>query len=236
MFAELADLAVSRPQQGMPMSFPLGMAGIVRAAAILDYLHQSERDDYESVNYTPAIAPTNDHDRVARSQLVTRFLARSTSYVMTVCNLDGILKRSYKEFWNSVSELGFLHYLPTDRGEKEFHQRALEISAYRQYRDKVFAHTSFAQPKWRGKTDTKSLQYSSMLFYSGQLLATNSDGGTSHFELTGGGYAIDDHPPNFPRLSILGDRQNLLSHYSAWESMFLIVLRKIPREALKVKN
>ena len=178
MFAELADLAVSRPQHGMPMSFPLGMAGIVRAAAILDYLHQSERDDYESVNYTPAIAPTNDHDRVARSQLVTRFLARSTSYVMTVCNLDGILKRSYKEFWNTESELAFLHYLPTDRGEKEFHQRALEISAYRQYRDKVFAHTSFAQPKWRGKTDTKSLQYSSMLFYSGQLLATNSDGGT----------------------------------------------------------
>jgi hypothetical protein len=233
MFSQLSKRAVSRIQYGIPMPFPLGIESMIRAAAILDYLYHSELDDYASSDFSPGSAPNSFEERDIRSRLVTRFLARSTSYVITAVALDGILNRSYKHFATTISELGFANCLPVDQGADALRKRKSEISAHRWYRNKVFGHTSFAAPKSRTGTDTISLQYSSLLYYSGVLLRTASERGMSYFELGGGGYVIDGQLPERSRFSIPGDRQNILAHYDAWELMFLNVLKEIPTEVLK---
>jgi hypothetical protein len=131
-----------------------------------------------------------------RQEMITRFLARATAYVVTIFNIDGILTESYKHFLKCLKGLGYGELLPIDRGELLTSQRRAEISDFLYYRHKVFAHTSFAMP--RG--DSLSLQHSSLYYYSGNLLMLRDN----CLGLGGGSVIFNGKVENPPYVSIVG--------------------------------
>ena len=230
-FSKLADRAIRRNDRGVPLSIPEGVSAMLRGWQMINHLYQAELDDYEKSNFSPGNLPKKKEDVALRNAFQTRFLCRSTSYVITVCTLDGILKESYSKLLRLLTQRA-PNCIP---GLNEVsNTRKMEIETHRFYRDKVFAHTSFANPNHNkhGKkgVDSESLQRSSLIYFSGEILGTDQVGERVCFALGGGGVCLDDKLPDTKTLSILGDRHKILGHYQAWEEMFLTVLNKIPME------
>ncbi len=112
-----------------------------------------------------------------------------------------------------------------DRGEELLRRRKEEIKDYLFYRNKVFAHTTFGYPS---KADSRSLQYSSLYYFSGNLLYLKDE-----YLALGGGSIIVDKEEIPPEVSIVGGYHDLMVHYSLWEDMFTNILEGIPHEELE---
>lgn len=199
------------------------IGAMLRGWQMINHLHQAELDEYQQSSFSAEILPVTAEDVVFRNAFQTHVLCRLTSYIVTICTLDGILNTSY-------SNLLGLTQSASDSGpdsKSEIHARQVEIEHHQWYRNKVFAHTSFSQPTYGGKTDSESLQRSSLIYFSGELLlAKPKIGKQVSFALGGGGWCSHGNSPKAPTLSILEDRENILTHYQTWENMFLTVLNK----------
>lgn len=215
MFDKLLKLTVPEI-----ISFPVGVGAVATGTKVLYYLYDEDsRDEMYSGISPPAFYLPRD----AR----VRFLARMTAYIVTVCTLDGILRRSYRAFVKALKEMGYTSQVPGDDGTALLDDRGKEIEPYQFYRNKVFAHTSYADPM----RDSKSLQYSSIDYYSMGFTVRPSN----YLALGGGSLIIDKEEEGPPELEIRGGHINIREHYSEWERMFTDIIETIPRDELELR-
>lgn len=206
----------------------MGLGAVIGGIKVLDYLYIEEKRDYERSEYTKIRHPADVSAFETLRNLKTRFMSRITSYIITICTIDGILKRSYDHFLSCLEQMGYNHMIPDDRGEELLRHRNEEIKDYLFYRNKVFAHTAFGYPS---KADSRSLQYSSLYYFSGNLLYLKDE-----WLALGGGSIIVDKEESSPELSIVRGYYDLRHHYSLWEDMFTDILEDIPHEELEGKT
>jgi len=226
MFDDLRKLLITKNELGIPITFPVGLSAILGGIRVLDYLYAEEKGDYKQSEYPKIRLPADISAFEAFQSLKTRFMSRITSYIITVCTIDGILRQSYTHFIKCLRQVEYISVVPSDDGVAQLRQRREEIKDYLFYRHKVFAHTAFDSPR----KDSRSLQYSSLYYFSGNLFYVKDE----YFAL-GGGSVIVDKEETPPELSIVKGHSNLREHYSLWEHMFTDILKKIPREELESK-
>lgn len=205
----------------------MGLGAVIGGIKVLDHLYIEEKDDYERSEYTKIRLPADISAFETLQNLKTRFMSRITSYIITICTIDSILKRSYTHFLSCLEQMGYNHMILDDRGEELLRRRKEEIKDYLFYRNKVFAHTAFGYPL---KADSRSLQYSSLYYFSGNLLYLKDE-----WLALGGGSIIIDKEESPPELSIVRGYYDLRHHYSLWEDMFTDILEGIPHEELEGK-
>ncbi len=226
MFEKLRSKTVQKVEQGISVSFPIGFPAMIGGSRVLEYLYCEEVNEYAKKRLsTPIIKEPSDIHWFG--ELKVRFLARATAYVITVCSLDGILVRSYCHFLDCLKNIGYGPLIPNDGGSSIMSKRKTEISGYSFYRNKVFAHTSFAAPR----KDSASLQHSSLLYYSGILSSIRG----GYLSLGGGSVIVGGREEDIPEVSIVGKYPEIVDHYAAWEAMFTDILNKIPSEELSHK-
>lgn len=227
MFDNLRKSLIVKQELGVPATFPTGLAAVINGMEVIEFLYLQEKQDYKDSQYFRLRLPTAVKDVEAFQSLKTRFMSRITSYIVTVCTIDGILRRSYVHFIKCLNEIGYSTIIPDDNGESLLHQRKEEIKDYSFYRNKVFAHTAFADPV---TADSYSLQYSSLYYFSGNLIYMKDD-----CLALGGGCVIIDEEERPPQLSIVYGYPHLCHHYLLWEHMFTDILKCIPRKELERK-
>lgn len=225
MFDELRNLSIVKKESGIIATFPMGLGAVIGGIKVLDHLFIEEKEDYERSEYTKIRLPADVPAFETLQSLKTRFMSRITSYIITICTIDGILKRSYTHFLSCLEQMGYNHMIPDDRGKELLRCREEEIKDHRFYRDKVFAHTAFGYPR---KADSRSLQHSSLYYFSGNLLYLKDE-----CLALGGGSIIVDKEERPPELSIIRGYYDLRHHYSLWEDMFTDILEDIPHEELE---
>lgn len=105
-----------------------------------------------------------------------REIWRTGSYILFALNLKGVLDQLYKRVTNLVKEVKPGGVIPDT--ETLLSKRKEEIEIYRNWRNKVFAHTAFGDPiieerakRWgKGKEpDSLTMQYTSLAYLSGLL-------------------------------------------------------------------
>jgi len=233
VFEELMSKAVARRKPWWHYGFPLGTDAMSRYARILDYLYSEEVKDYEETHFERAHMRSPDFDefystRPEFDDLRTRFLARITSYVITACNLDGVLKTSYRKMLSDLGDLGYQDRLPSDKGAVLMQERRAEIRSYSVIRNKIFAHTSFADPKG----DSESMQFTALRFASGMMITYTmtclSVGGASS-------PVSDKDKIDLPSVSVVGGHPAMIQHCKQWENMFVSILDQIPAEELATR-
>lgn len=228
MFEELTSKTVQKVEQGIIVSFPVGLPAMVNGSRVLEYLYRQEVDDYAESRYTEKRPLETSFDPHWFQELKVRFLSRIIAYVITVCSLDGILVQSYRHFVDRLAKCGYGSIVPNDRGSTAVSDRKKEIEEWSFYRNKVFAHTSFAAPQ----NDSASLQHSSLEYYSGNLLYVKD----SYLALGGGSVIVEGQEEDpVPEVSIVDGHSGITEHYAAWEAMFTDILNKIPRAELSQK-
>jgi hypothetical protein len=228
LFEKLIEQQIVKIEQGVAVTFPLGIPAVCSGTRILQYVYNEEVIDYSQNGDPRELFMGKKAAMIAsRQEMITRFLARATAYLVTIFNLDGILIESYKRFLKCLDGLGYSDILPVNQGKSLTSQREAEISDFLYYRHKVFAHTSFAKP--RG--DSLSLQHSSLYYYSGNLLMLRE----RCLGLGGGSVIFNGKVENPPYVSIVGRHEEVEEHYSKWEEMFTGILDKIDRDELSGK-
>jgi len=225
MFENLGKFIITKLERGIPITFPIGLGAILYGIKVLDHLYIEEREDYKRSEYSRIKLPANSLDFEAFDALRIRFISRITSYITIVCTIDGILRQSYAHFIQCLSQIGYSSVVPIDDGVALLSQRREEINDYLFYRNKVFAHTTFASPR---ENDSRSLQHSSLYYFSGNLFYTKDE-----YLALGGGSVIVDKEETPPELSIVKGHSNLMEHYALWEHMFTDILKDIPQEELR---
>jgi hypothetical protein len=235
----LLPLLPEQPDQ--PLTIFNLQDAVQTAVDILYHLRDEEDESYQAFNYKESIEiygisldghinPMNSEDLpdalLWKQRFRSDFLSRLSTYVMTVCNLDGILKMTYTKFLEALKfKVGEALkdkalILPTDdRKEELIKQREEEIKCYRQLRNKVFAHTSYEAPR----KDSEKLQLTSLEFYSGASMRFASDHVYIQIKplLSGDNEQIE--------LGIFGDYfKTVLLHYDEWAAMFVEILEQLP--------
>ncbi len=76
----------------------MGLGAVIGGIKVLDHLYIEEKEDYERSEYTKIRLPADVSAFETLQNLKTRFMSRITSYIITICTIDGILKRSYTHF------------------------------------------------------------------------------------------------------------------------------------------
>lgn len=218
-------------------SFVNGMGAACIGTEILEQLYNDEQKDYLDSGYCQNWAISESiKDWENFRKLRIRFLSRVTSYVTTVCNVDGIILVLYTDLLSILKEIGGEELITdSEQTEKVICARKQEINAYRFYRNKVFAHTSYADPR----KDSKSMQSTSLAYYSGSILSLGMED-CKHLSLGGGAIvaigAEQGDPPDFPNLSIVGDYEKIVNHYTSWTRMFMEIFEKIDKDELRKKT
>jgi len=227
MFDQLHSLSIVKEESGLIATFPMGLGAVISGTKVLDHLYIEEKEDYERSEYTKIRLPADVSAVETLQSLKTRFMARITSYIITICTIDGILKRSYTHFLSCLKQMDYNHMIPDDQGKELLRRRKEEIKDHLFYRNKVFAHTAFSYP---AKADSRSLQHSSLYYFSGNLFYLKDK-----YLALGGGSVIVDKEEIPPELSIIRGYCDIRHHYSLWEDMFTDILENIPREELERK-
>jgi len=141
---------------------------------------------------------------------VVRNISRTLSYVTQACLLEGILKRSYDLMVASLQKID--PSVVSDTAKLE--ARRIEIKEIKLFRDKVAAHTAFADPK---PEDNISQELTSLV----SLISTSHDGTSNTFRL--GALALvvgEERPRHQPEVSINEAHPRTMEHFREWIRMF----------------
>ena len=210
----------------------ISVVAISRAIQILNYLYDQERTTYSQSEYVEVIANIETGIEVGSSldfienheflqELQIQFLTRMTSYVITVCNLNGILTKAYEKLVKLAEDVSLEAIFPDKSYGK---QRKKEVGNYYQWRNKVFAHTAFASPI---KKDSEGTQEASAFYYAGTGIHLGKEcmsiKGT--IQVVWGVEAIQ-----LPELSIVGHHEQVMDYCKKWENMFSKALDKLNKE------
>lgn len=214
------------------------------AVDILYHLRDEEYTCYQIFQYTEAIqkygisedgAVSQENLEVVpnallwKQQFRANFLSRFSTYTMTVCGLDKMLEMTYKQFIEALLNTDYKDvaqiksFLEDEEGKEKALQKLLEprrseISHYKKLRDKVFAHTSYADPR----KDTKELQSASLAFYSGFFMKYAKD--QVYIQINSPLLETNDQI----NLNIFKDYiETIIPHYDYWSMMFVDILDQL---------
>lgn len=143
-------------------------------------------------------------------EFVVRNISRTLSYVNQACLLEGILKRSYALMVASLQIID-PSVLPD---AVKLESRRIEIREIKRFRDKVAAHTAFADPR---PEDNTAQELTSLV----SLISTAHDGTSNTFRL--GALALvvgGERPRHQPEVSINEMHPRMLDHFREWILMF----------------
>lgn len=141
---------------------------------------------------------------------LVRNISRTLSYVNQTCLLEGILKRSYELMIASLQVIDATVVPDTTK----LQQREAEIEEIKRFRNKVAAHTAFADPR---PDDNPAQELTSLL----SLVSTAHDGPSNTLRL--GAVAIHvggDAPQHKPEASINEMHPIVMEHFRQWIIMF----------------
>lgn len=150
------------------------------------------------------------------------------SYIVLCCNLEQIIIKEYEHIKKHISEMVTN---PPFNDALSLKDRKQEILKYKTYRNKIFAHTAFGDP--RGEDDFTLEE--SLQFFSGASVGTSmaqvDDPKVEHLAI--GGISgnlpwccFPDNPPrpatslSFGSLKFSELQSDMEQHYSAWFSMY----------------
>lgn len=141
---------------------------------------------------------------------LVRNISRTLSYVNQLCLLEGILKRSYELMIASLQVID-----PTvvpDTAKLE--ERRNEIVEVKRFRDKVAAHTAFANPQ---QGDNAAQELTSLL----SLVSTAHDGPSNTLRLGAVAMLVGGEGPRHrPEVSISTMHPMAIEHFKQWILMF----------------
>jgi len=140
-----------------------------------------------------------------------RELWRIGSYIIFSLNLEGVLKRVYKETFDVMNEVE-----PGNSVEykKLIEERKGEIKHLKYYRNKIFAHPAFGSPR---KENNLSMQRTSLAYFSGSFVSKTSEG----IQLGGGAVVVGGQDaPHFEQLTFKSLVKNFDTHIQNWYEMY----------------
>lgn len=220
----LQNLAITKTNLSPFYSFPLGITAMSTGLKMLNHLYREDSENHRRYAYNQNIHKM-DYSNLAELKIL--FLINITSYTIITCNLEKIIERSYKEF---IRVLELAKYKNYHLDKNEMNGRKKEIQDFQFYRNKIFAHTSFGSPKFRGKIDSKSLQLTSIDYFAGNLSMHKKN----CLALGGGSFILNGEvKQNMPIISIVDDHKKIVAHFQKWEFMFTKILKKISKKNLE---
>ena len=154
-------------------------------------------------------------------------IANYSLYVVTICNTDGILHQFSKQILARLEEIPIS--IKQYQHDSFLDHRKNEISDYIWYRNKLFAHTSYAAPGH----EIQSIRDTLLMYYAGEFIGFRPPyatlGGVSviseedrqAFEdmhsLRGEQYLETWYQFHPPEICIMAQHQNFIRHYSVWD-------------------
>lgn len=185
----------------------------------VDVLNEIERSHVSDLNENPDLLPAAgawppaDLDRFRSYK--AREVWRIGSYIVFACTLDGVIRRTYEHLVSMLqffSEAAFRDLESRHRGARDARREGLRD--VRRLRNKVFAHTSFADP--RG--DSRSMQATSLKHFAGSI-PVFSDG-----QMLVGGSSVQirgDNTASLPMVGVSDLASKMGTHVDAWHGMCL---------------
>lgn len=197
--------AINEPQKGL-FTIPDGHA-LIAADQVQRMLLWIESEFQKDCRQNPHILQAGE---AGQREFIVRNISRTLSYITQACLLEGILKRSYMLMVTS------LHIIDSSvvSDSAKIKNRRDEISEIKRFRDKVAAHTAFADPKPK---DNVAQELTSLL----SLVSTAHDGTSNTFRLGALSVVVGGVKPKYePQASINEMHPLLLKHLAEWICMF----------------
>jgi hypothetical protein len=209
--------------------FDLYVAGINRCGKVITYEYRRLKRDKKNWKNRQEKKLLNEE---SLDNFRTRFISITTSYILTICNLEDIFSRFSKEIIKFYCSNVKVPTMPLNEPIIEkidaFNK---DIEDYRFYRDKVYAHTAYIKPL---KEDTEVLKDTTMQMYANGSMSLATDG---YFMLGGVsvGYSsesvkeienarknknyLDQIIKSTPkRIDLINDYPNVQNHFREWET------------------
>jgi hypothetical protein len=211
---------------GVVYRIPADLDGLDACIQLLDEICWHYQDDIAANSHLLTGVPRTETDHFMFIRFQRREIWRIGSFILFALNLELTLRRRYGDLLDFVGKLD-----PAVKGsvKRLLEARQSEIEDYKHYRDKVFAHTAYGQPR----QDNPSMQATSL----------------SYLEAIGGGITpqgirvgamsvvVGKHdPPRFKSFTFPEMAAQFAAHYDHWWEMFrdpCTVLEKSSDEDLK---
>lgn len=193
--------------------FPGFMAEIDSTIAVLNAIETAHRDDLAA---NPWLVERTDVSIAAYKAYRPRDVWRVGSYVMFATTLEGVVEKRYAWLMDMLGA-----HDPTWRTRHEaLHAEAhvtrkKEMKPLRAVRNKVYAHTAWAQPQ---KSDPPEVQAASMWYFAGEGGGITADG------LQFGGYHLGTdgvHSHMLPAMSMKWLLDHYPVHLAGWHEMLV---------------
>ncbi len=197
--------AFNKPQKGF-FTIPDGHAltAADQVHRMLDWINDEFQEDCRQNPNILRIGTTSQREFVVRN------ISRTLSYVNQACLLEGILKRSYQLMIASLQVID-PSVVPD---ETKLEARRQEIKEVKRFRDKVAAHTAFADP---GPEDNAAQELTSLI----SLVSTAYDGTSNTFRLGAVAMIVGgQRPKHVPQASINEMHPRMMEHFKEWILMF----------------
>jgi hypothetical protein len=160
----------------------------------------------------------------------TKAHALTLSYISMLGTVEGITKKLYEDIVgvSAASVDGArLFQTPASLDLPQIEQRKQEVEHIQKLRNKLSAHTSYAFPTHRGRTDSHSTQVTSVYLMQPQLFSpehpeTYGLGGTL---IMSGGETHNEFRDL--RFSIHAEHPKMTAHFRSWESMIIAVYQQL---------
>jgi hypothetical protein len=151
------------------------------------------------------------------------------SYIVNARALLGILAKEYQHTVQFLREQAPAQAPTTATVQKSIKERSDELRHVKRLRDKVYAHTAFADP-WRD--DHLGVELTSLLMFTGEDYCVDEHGltlGVSNVYVSGKIAArfYSGVPPIFEEVSVASLVEDLSEHLPKWYAMFEQVLDTI---------
>lgn len=209
------------PATGGVVSIPDHVYEIDAAIDVLNEIESSYVADLDE--HRPLIENLKDHvydERFTRYR--SREIWRIGSYVVFVCALEGILRRSYPHLTSTLARINLASARAVEqRDSARLKDREKEMESFNLLRNKVFAHTSFADPR----RDSFSLQMTSLWNFSGRaMLLTGVGLLIGGLSITIGGQPAEKE---FPLIGLARMCRDAAAHIQSWFDQHLEVMNLI---------
>lgn len=205
--------------------------GIMQGLKMLEYLFEEEKKNFFSEGFD------SNKDSIKVEDKVIGFSVRINAYVNILYNLENITMTSYEIFKKCIEKLNLEETPFKKNGNELLSERKKEVKDFVWWRNKVFAHSAFSHPKFKGGQDNISTQLTSLDYFSGGCLCY----GKKSFKI--GGAVINavglEESKNFPVIDIAENHSKIMEHFEKWENMFmeiLMELKKTGEEDIKKRN
>jgi hypothetical protein len=148
--------ATSETGQGYLLTFP-DLRLFEAVDGLVGPLNEISRQQAEDILPSTDLSVT-DYDSLQR--YVWRETGRIGSFIIFGLSLSKVLERQHQDF--------IAHFKTLIGCQISDAPNSTALRPYRDYRNKVFAHISFGEPKHKGKVDNLSAQLTSLLYASGK--------------------------------------------------------------------